>query len=76
MNDNQKKMFANIIFKKGLYTYFRALFHILCILHAKKLIEDKFEETEKLRIKNRFRLFKKVFFIKVIDYNEYRHTIE
>lgn len=37
------RMFTNIIFKKGLHNYFRALFNIITILHARKLLENKFE---------------------------------
>lgn len=68
MNENSKKMFTNIIFKKGLHIYFRAAFYIVCLLHAKKLLQNKFEETEEIRIKNRFRIFKKVLFTRIIDY--------
>lgn len=42
LNENEKKMFANIIFKKGLHLYSRALFNIICMLHHKKLVENKF----------------------------------
>lgn len=45
MNDNEKKMFANIIFKKGLHLYCRAIFNLLCMLHNKKLIDNKFVST-------------------------------
>ena len=43
MNENEKRMFANFLFKKGLYLYFRALFKLICILHAKNLLPNKFE---------------------------------
>lgn len=45
MNDNEKCMFANVIFKKGLHLYFRALFKVICILHARNWIPNKFEST-------------------------------
>lgn len=38
MSENQLKMFANFLFRKGQYLYFRAIFKTFCILHAKKLI--------------------------------------
>lgn len=76
LGDNEKCMFSNIIFKKGLYLYFRALFKLMCILHSRKLIPNKFEDTEEIRIKNRFRIFKHVLFTRTIDYADYKKTVE
>ena len=46
LNDNEKSMFANVMFKNILHLYFRALFNIIVVLHNKKLVENRFEETE------------------------------
>lgn len=46
LNDNEKVLFTNVIFKKGLNFYFRALFKIICILQGDNLLENKFADTE------------------------------
>lgn len=75
LTDNEKMMFAGVIFKNGLHLYFRSIFNLLTILHHKKLIANKFEETEEIRVKNRFRIFKNVLFTRIIDYEVYRASI-
>lgn len=42
MNENQLRMLANLIFHKGQYLYFRALFKTICVLHNRKLFDNKF----------------------------------
>ena len=38
MTENAKKMFADIFFKSGLRNYFKALFKLVCVLHARRLL--------------------------------------
>lgn len=75
-NENTKKMFVDIFFKKGLKHYFTAFFKLVCVLHNRKLVENPFEEDEELRIKNRFRIFKHIMFVKIIEYEDYRKVLE
>lgn len=75
LNENEKALFINIIFKKGLHLYFRSLFRVICILHADNFVENKFAETEEIRVKNRFRIFKNIMFTRVIDYGEYKSSV-
>lgn len=76
MSDNSKKMFADIFFKRALHLYFGALFKLISVLHNRKHLENQFEEDEEVRIKNRFRIFKNVFFVKYIEYEDYRKSLE
>ena len=76
MTENSKRMFADIHFKRGLELYMKSLMRVAVILRHRQLIPDPFNDSEELRIKNRFRIFKHIMFTKVIEYNEYKKTLE
>ena len=76
MNENSKRMFADIIFKQALHLYSRSLFRIICLLHHRNLVPNPFEASEETRVNNRFRIFKNVMFLKPIVYEDYRKAVE
>ena len=76
MNENSKRMFADIIFKQALHLYSRSLFRIICLLHHRNLVPNPFEASEETRVNNRFRIFKNVMFLKPIVYEDYKKAVE
>lgn len=76
MTENSKRMFCDTEFKKGLQLYVKALMRVVSILRQRKLIPNPFDDSEEIRIKNRFRIFKNIMFTKVIEFSEYTKTLE
>lgn len=76
INEATRKFFTDSIFKKALHYYVRSLHRIFFILVHRKLMENPFVENLKLRINNRFRIFKNVFFVRTLDYDQYLRDYE
>jgi hypothetical protein len=70
--ETSRKYFSDAIFKKALHYYVRSFHRILFVLVSRGLIENPFEEHLESRIKNRFRIFKNVYFVRTITYEQYK----
>lgn len=71
-----RKYFTDSIFKKALHYYVRSIHRLLFVLVQRKLMENPFSENLETRIKNRFRIFKNVYFVRTIDYEQYVRDYE
>lgn len=76
VSEATRKYFTDSIFKKALHYYVRSIHRLLFVLVHRKLMENPFSENLEVRIKNRFRILKNVYFVRTIDYEQYVRDYE
>jgi hypothetical protein len=76
MSESEKRFLADSLFLKGVHYYFRSFYRVLVILIARGHIADSFKTTQKLRMNNRFRIFKNVMFLKKLDHSTFEKEVE
>ena len=71
---NMRKMFASIVFNRGLHYYYNAMYKLFLVLVADGVVQEGSNQKE--RFVSRFQIFRKVLFIKGADYGLYRQEVE